>query len=221
MLRTGCLLCVLVAVAGCGGGGGSSGSRQPPDGDNDGFADAQDCAASDATRWQLLAFQSVDLDADGRRVNSSGQICSGSALPSTHFAAAVAAGDVDCDDTNASISQLRPYASRDVDADGFSIASSGEVCSGAALPAGYGTTAPTIAAADCDDTIAAIWRLRMTFRDADADGVGAGAGEISCMGSGAPTGRSLRGYDPIDDPGDPNAGTVSNLELASWQLTTP
>src|SRR5687768_4949459 len=85
-----CLLFAL--VAGCGGGGGS---RPPSNGDGDPFADAQDCAPSDASRWQSLSFQSLDADADDHRTNSAGQLCAGASLPATHSATAVAANEVD------------------------------------------------------------------------------------------------------------------------------
>ncbi|WP_161829938.1 hypothetical protein [Steroidobacter agaridevorans] len=176
---------------------------------------------NDASRWQNLSYQSVDSDADGHRASSSGQLCAGSALPSSHSASAVAASDVDCNDSDASLWRILPYVSRDADADGFSLAASGEVCSGDALPAGYGTTAPQATLADCDDSSATTWRVMMTYGDADGDGVGAGAGEVTCIGTNAPPARSLLGYDPVDDPSDPTAISVSNLELSAWQLTTP
>jgi hypothetical protein len=213
-------LLLLAFLAGCGGGGGG-GEKRPPDADADGVADAQDCAVNDATRWQNLSYQSVDSDADGHRVSSSGQLCAGSALPSSHSASAVAANDIDCNDNNASLWQMLPYVSRDADADNFSIAAAGDVCSGDALPSGYGTTAPQATLADCDDSSATTWRLLMTYGDADGDGVGAGVGAVTCMGPTAPPARSLLGYDPVDDPGDPTAASVSNLELSAWQLTTP
>jgi hypothetical protein len=59
----------------------------------------------------------------------------------------------------------------------------------------------------------------MLYVDADGDGVGAGAGQISCVGTAAPPGFSLLGYDPLDDPSDPTAAVISSLELAPWQLT--
>jgi hypothetical protein len=216
-VRAVCLLLLAVVLAGCGG----SSSNRSRDGDADGIADAQDCAPTDSSRWQSLAFQSVDGDRDGFRVNSSGQLCAGSALPPTHSASAVAAGDLDCDDNAASRWRMLPHVSRDADADGFSIASTGQVCSGSVLPAGFGTTVPPLVATDCDDSDAATWRIRMTYADADGDEVGAGPGAVTCIGTGAPSGRSLLGYDPVDDPSDPNAGVSSNLELSSWLLTTP
>jgi hypothetical protein len=208
-------------LVGCGGGGGGPRPSSPSDADRDGIADAQDCAPTDSTTWQRLSFQSLDSDADGHRANSAGELCVGGSLPSTHFASPVAASDVDCDDSDTSRWQNRPYSSRDVDADGFSIAAAGQVCSGASLPAGYGPTAPLAVAADCDDANAVAWRVMTTYGDADADGVGAGAGEVMCMGANPPANRSLLGYDPSDDPSDPDAGAIASVDLPSWLLTTP
>ena len=219
-MRNGYLFLFGAFLVGCGGGGGGSDGRAR-DTDGDGVADAQDCAAANSTNWRLLGFQSVDVDGDSHRVNSSGELCVGSALPSTHFASAVAASEIDCDDSSASTWQMQSYVSRDADADGFSVAMSGEVCSGTTLPAGYGTTIPPAISADCDDTAASVWRFMTTYRDADGDGVGAGSGEPTCVGANASPNRSLLGYDPVDDPSDPTAATLSNLELSPWQFTVP
>jgi hypothetical protein len=271
-VRNGYLLLLFAILSGCGGGGG--GGKRASDADADGVADAQDCAPSDASRWQNLSFQSIDSDADGRRVNSGGQLCAGSSLPASRSTSTVTASDadcndnlasvwrdapyaardvdsdgfsvvasgtvcagndlpagfgstapasasIDCDDNLASVWRDAPYAARDVDSDGFSVVASGRICTGNALPAGFGSTAPASASIDCDDSTASIWQLRMTYSDADADGVGAGAGMLTCMGATAPPTRSLLGYDPVDDPNDPTSATVSNLELEVWQLSTP
>lgn len=214
-MRNAYLFLITAVLVGCGGGGGG---KQPPNADGDGVADAQDCAPVDSTRWRVLQFQAIDAEGDGHAVNSPGELCVGAALPSTHFASAVPASDVDCDDTAASVWRLLPYEGRDADMDGFNVAASGEVCSGAALPSGYHATTSPPVSADCDDANAAVWRLRMTYGDADGDGVGAGPGDVTCIGAGAAPNRSLLGYDPVDDPNDPNAITSSTVELASWQL---
>jgi hypothetical protein len=212
------VLVLFALLAACGGGGGGGGGRNA-DADGDGVANAQDCASNDPTRWQNLNFQSVDIDTDGHRVNSDGQLCVGSSLPSTHFA--MPASALDCDDNDASTWQMLPYGARDADGDGLYVAASGQLCAGAGLPAGYGAIAPQAKVADCDDTLAIVWRLRTTYVDADGDGVGAGRGEVSCVGAAASPGRSLFGYDPVDNPSDPAAVTVSNTELSPWQLLTP
>src|SRR5688572_21522663 len=97
VLKSLSLLLMSVMLASCGGGRSSSPPPAPLDSDRDSIADAQDCAPTDATRWQLLTFGSVDVDGDTHRVNSTGQQCSGASLPATYFASAVAAVEVDCD----------------------------------------------------------------------------------------------------------------------------
>jgi hypothetical protein len=117
--------------------------------------------------------------------------------------------------------QLLTYQSVDSDSDGHWVNFTGQVCAGASLLPTYSATAVAASDQDCDDTNPAVWRLVMIYRDADGDGVGAGAGKVACAGTSAPAGFSLFGYDPLDDPSDPTAASVSNLELSSWQLTTP
>jgi hypothetical protein len=217
------LLLICCVLAACGGGGSSSPPPAPLDSDGDTIADAQDCAPMDGARWRTLTFSSVDGDGDTRRVNTTGQQCSGASLPATYFADPVAAADVDCDDAAATRWRMLPYAARDADLDNFSIPLTGEQCSGDALPAGYAATVPPQAqsAPDCDDSAASAWRYMMTFTDADGDGVGAGAGQTRCVGSSAPAGFSIYGYDPLDDANDPTAASVFNYELAPWLLSTP
>jgi hypothetical protein len=211
------LLCSVLAA--CGGGG----NRQPPppDADADSVADSQDCAPNDASRWQSLSFQSVDADADGRRANSSGQLCSGGSLPANYFAAAVAASDEDCNDASASVWRVLTYVARDTDADGFSAASSGSLCSGDALPTGYADALPTPLLVDCDDARATAWRFMTTYQDHDGDGVGSGSGASACIGTAAAAGFSLFGYDPLDDASNPSSSLTSNTELPAWLLTAP
>ncbi|HZI07036.1 MAG TPA: hypothetical protein VEZ71_23650, partial [Archangium sp.] len=60
-------------------------------------AKGTDCAPTDASRWQSLAFQYVDADGDGRTVPASGQVCTGSTLPAPY---ATKANGNDCDETN-------------------------------------------------------------------------------------------------------------------------
>jgi hypothetical protein len=204
-----------LVVAACGGDGGGH-PQPPPNADGDAFADAQDCAPNDPTRWQSLAFQSVDSDSDGHRVSSAGQLCSGAALPATHFAAAVAPADVDCDDANAASWQMLAYLGRDADADGFAVPQTGQLCTGAALPASYRAAAPLQLTIDCDDGNGAAWRYMTLYADADGDHVGAGSGTPTCVGAAASAGFSFYGYDPA-----PSDGSIADFELDVQQLTTP
>lgn len=210
---------VCALVVGCGGGGGSAPAVQ--NADHDSVPDSQDCAPNDSTKWRLLSYKSVDLDSDGHFVNSSGQVCAGSALPPNYSASQVSAGNSDCDDSSSARWQLLSYSAVDVDSDGYAAAKTGQVCSGASLPTGYSAIQPDVSALDCDDGDPSKWRLMTIYADADGDGVGAGAGKVTCVGSSAPPGYSLFGYDPSDDPADPASRSVSNLELSSWQFATP
>jgi len=212
------LLCSVLAA--CGGGGGGR-QPPPPDADADSVADSLDCAPNDATRWQSLSFQSVDADADGRRANASGQLCSGASLPANYFATAVAAGDEDCNDASATVWRVLPYVARDADADGFTAANSGNVCSGDVLPTGYANALPVRSLLDCDDASATAWRFMTTYQDNDGDGIGSGSGTSACIGTTAAAGFSLYGYDPLDDANNPSSSLTSKLELPSWLLTAP
>src|SRR5688500_6493790 len=90
------IVLVFAVLESCGGGGRSSSPPPTPlDSDRDSVSDAQDCAPTDGTRWQLLTFGSIDVDGDTHRVNSTGQQCSGASLPATYFANAVGAAEVD------------------------------------------------------------------------------------------------------------------------------
>jgi hypothetical protein len=212
------LLLICFVLAACGGGGSSSPPPTPPaplDSDGDTVADAQDCAPMDGARWRTLTYGSIDSDGDTRRVNSTGQQCSGASLPATYFADAVAAADVDCDDAAATRWRMLPFAARDADLDNFSVAQTGEVCSGDTLPAGYAATAPA-QPPDCNDNAPTAWRNRVIYADADGDGVGAGGGQPTCIGSNAPAGFSLYGYDPLD-----SSASASNTELPAWLLSVP
>lgn len=118
--------------------------------------------------------------------------------------------------------QMLSYQSSDADSDGHFANSSGQVCSGSSLPANYSVAQATDPAMlDCDDNNSSVWRLVTVYADKDGDGVGAGPGQVSCIGKAAPAGFSLLGYDPVDDPSNPNSAAVSDLDLPSWQLLTP
>lgn len=209
------MLVACAAIVGCSGGS----KHRVADADRDSVADAQDCAPNDPLASRLLSFQSEDADSDSHFVNATGQVCAGSTLPS-RYAAGPIAGNPDCDDANATRWQLLPFVARDADTDGHQVAGSGQVCSGANLPAGY-FAAPAVPPEDCNDANSSAWRFMTIYADADGDTVGAGHGTVTCVGTSAGPGFSLLGYDPLDDPADPNAAAVSTLDLPSWLLTTP
>lgn len=116
---------------------------------------------------------------------------------------------------------MLPYVARDADADTFTAASTGNVCSGDSLPAGYLSAAPAALTADCDDASATTWRLMTTYQDHDGDGVGSGRGTITCIGSAPASGSSLYGYDPLDDASDPSSSLTARFDLPSWLLSIP
>jgi hypothetical protein len=194
----------------------SNGDRGPSDTDGDSFVDTQDCASNDPARWQSLNYQSLDGDGDGHFVNSSGSRCSGASLPGTHLASTVPAASVDCNDANAGSWQLLSYVAVDTDLDGFRVASSGQICSGTTLPAGFATLVPTSQQVDCDDGNASSWRFATQWSDVDNDGIGSGSGMVACIGAMAGAGFSLYGYDP-----NPSSTPVSNVDLPSWLMTVP
>jgi hypothetical protein len=163
---------------------------------------ASDCAPEDATRWGFLQYWSRDLDGDGRTVPpyvqspySSGTVCTGSALPAG-YSTSSAAAPYDCDDADATLWIARQGAP-DADGDGWGEGPLAPVCSGEALPEGYGTHANDCATAD-----PALWRWTVLYPDADGDGVGAPPRDVQCLGATIPDGWSEKGWDSNDgDPG--------------------
>jgi hypothetical protein len=211
--HTALLLLSLLSLVAC--GGGASGGGGPPltasDADGDGVVDTADCAPSNAEQWRNLAFASRDEDGDGFRVNAEGILCSGHSLPSTRFVEKVPTESIDCSDSDHSVWSLLEYGARDADQDGYSVVEEGSVCSGQSLPLGYASSPSS--QLDCDDTADARWRWMGIYTDRDGDGVGSGAVDTSCVGSVAPAGYALTGYDPLDDPSDPTSLITSSFDL--------
>jgi hypothetical protein len=183
----------MLSLAGCGG----SERGTVSDADNDGVADSVDCAPQLAQAWRLLDFASIDQDEDGFRVNASGQVCAGGALPPNRFATSVSADSMDCDDSDATIWSTRIYAAVDTDHDGYGVAKSGEVCAGAALPAGLIAMLPAAADLDCDDADPYKWhRSDFASRDRDGDGYGIAEAGIWCGQGTLPAGMSANSTPP-------------------------
>jgi hypothetical protein len=105
---------------------------------------------------------------------------------------------LDCDDGNAALSHLLPFAARDRDGDAYMVAESGSVCAGTALPAGY-FAALDPAKVDCDDASATAWRTVTLYQDADSDGLGTGNGQDRCIGANAPAATSFTAGDCNDN----------------------
>jgi hypothetical protein len=181
----------------------------------EGYADSSlDCAPEDATRWGLRSYTSRNLDGDGRSVPANpsypygtAQVCSGTALPAG-YSTATAAQPYDCDDANAAISVVRSGAP-DEDGDGWGAGPVAPVCSGDALPEGYGPHGNDCATAD-----PALWRWTVLYPDADGDGVGAPPRDVQCLGAEIPDGWSEKGWDAND--GDPGA----QLDAGDWDPLT-
>lgn len=181
-------------------------------------ANSADCDDTDRTRWASLAFASRDEDADARRVNQAGSLCSAAALPAGYFADDIGTSEPDCDDADPARWILLAYRGRDRDGDGRPVAETGNLChSAATLPADYAADVPA-SLADCDDADAARWRRVSVYLDRDGDGVGAGTRLVQCHGATPTAGLSLKGYDPNDDPDDPDAALVSELDLPQTLL---
>jgi hypothetical protein len=78
---------------------------------------------------------------------------------------------------------MLPYAYRDLDGDGATVADSGTVCSGAALPASYASAA---SGDDCDDHDPTLTQWLDGYPDADHDHVGFGTVAHLCTNGALP-----------------------------------
>ncbi|NMO22014.1 hypothetical protein HPC49_37920 [Pyxidicoccus fallax] len=121
-----------------------------------------DCATSDATRWQVLAFSHRDGDGDGFTVPQTGTVCSGATLPAGH---ATSARGLDCDDTvPARHTSVQAWV--DTDADGVGAGEPVVMCTDGTVPkpwSGSGT--------DCAADDGTRWRmLPYAHVDRDEDG---------------------------------------------------
>jgi len=176
----------------------------PPDGpppidvDRDGVPAELDCNDDDPTVWRNLPYSFRDADGDGRTVEASGTVCSGSALPPGY---STVAGDPDCDDRDAAVfALLVGFADRD--GDGFGDGMAMPFCTAGSLPAGFVAIDGDCAAGD-----PALWIDRpYSFRDADGDGAAVPeTGEV-CSGNALPSGYLTTAPvgRPLDcDDGDP------------------
>jgi ELWxxDGT repeat protein len=132
--------------------GSGSGSTSPgstaADTDSDGVADEQDVCPGEDDALQVTRYKLTDADSDGYADGSlSAKVCPSNTDYTLTLAQVVYN---DCDSSNAAKWQMLAYSYRDADNDGHSIASSGSLCTGASLPAGYLTS--SLGTTDCDDT---------------------------------------------------------------------
>jgi hypothetical protein len=160
---------------------------------------------ADCDDTDLLIFESKTgyLDADGDLFGDGALLtfCTNGTLPANHVPVAG-----DCAPVDAAAWTSRDYAFRDVDGDGAAIASSGSVCSGAALPAGYLAQAPPNRPLDCDDADPAIFESLSGYLDEDGDGFGVGSSLTFCTAGQLPAGHA------------PTAGDCSPNDGTTWTL---
>lgn len=152
-----------------------------------------DCDDADSGVWALLSVW-LDADLDGVGAGMAGAVCALSAP------AGFARVDGDCEPADPALWALRAAAAFDGDGDGVpaALVPPVQLCSGAALPAGY---AAQVRVPDCDDARPEVYRWLAVFADLDGDGVGAGAATVSCLADAAPAGMARLGHDPDDsDP---------------------
>ncbi|QRN96548.1 hypothetical protein JRI60_47395 [Archangium violaceum] len=145
-----------------------------------------DCDDTQATRWALVTSY-VDTDGDGFGTGDAVLQCT-TGIPELGYAPR----GQDCAPGDNTRWRMLAYSHRDEDLDGATRAESGQVCGGAALPAGY-TQSP--GGDDCNDTNAAVQVSWSVFPDTDGDGVGAGSRETVCAGKERPAGYSPTGTD--------------------------
>ncbi|WP_164015851.1 hypothetical protein [Pyxidicoccus trucidator] len=121
-----------------------------------------DCAATDATAWQTLAFSHRDVDGDGFTVSQAGTLCSGAALPSDYKTSAN--GD-DCNDA-VPTEHTRLQAWADMDADGVGSGEATTLCTDGTVRAPWSATGT-----DCEPEDGTRWTTRSYFHvDRDTDG---------------------------------------------------
>ncbi len=95
-------------------------------------------------------FAFADADGDGVGAGTIGWIKS----PHETLPSGYSTTNTDCDDNNGSMWQYLTYTFRDADGDGYTVPSSGVVCSSASLPSGFTNAAN---GNDCDDTDLSNW----------------------------------------------------------------
>jgi hypothetical protein len=119
----------------------------------------------------------------------------------------------DCASNDVLAWQVLTFASRNDDGDTARVNATGQVCTGATLPANRFAAAVPAADTDCDDANASAWISR-TYAAVDADGDGAGiaASGSVCSGAALPAGyvANLPALADLD---------CDDADLAKWRLT--
>jgi ELWxxDGT repeat protein len=130
------------------GSGTSNPGSTPADTDMDGVTDDQDVCPGENDALQVTRYKLTDADSDNYADGSlSAKVCPSNTVYTLTLAQVVYS---DCDSTDSTKWQTLAYSHRDADNDGHSTPSSGSICTGAALPAGYLTS--SLGTADCDDS---------------------------------------------------------------------
>lgn len=199
------ILFVLLSLVACGGNDTEDTNDPVNDSDGDGFSKADDCAPQDSGKWVLLSYQSVDLDSDGVKIESNGELCTNGQIPAGYFSSPAANNESDCNDANGNIWQsLTLY--EDKDSDGVGTLPSAPVCVGQLPVAGYSTLAT-----DCNDNDSGVWRLAsFASRDGDTDGWNINETGQVCAGSNLP-----QGY--FTTPVDASAMDCNDANASVWQ----
>lgn len=201
------ILSTIIILSACSNSNDTADNDDP---DGDGKVSTNDCAPQDASKWQLLPYQSVDLDDDGIRVNSVGELCTNGELPPGYFSTMSAAAQLDCDDNDTNIWQsLDLYT--DNDADGVGIAPAESMCVGELPIAGFSTQGT-----DCNDTNAAVWTDTLYLSvDTDLDGRAINSSGQLCTNGNLPAGYISTALDGGIDPdcNDSDANIWQNTAL--------
>jgi hypothetical protein len=162
-------------------GEGESLRRCSGHGTEPGYAfEGNDCAPSDAWRWQWRSYASRDADGDSAYALETGVVCSGLQLPSGY---SEWSWDGDCDDRNPSVYRSWSVFA-DADGDRVGAGAATNVCGAAQVPAGYSTVAT-----DCAPEDRSLWQtLAWQYRDTDGDGYGVSSSGTLCAGASLPAG---------------------------------
>jgi hypothetical protein len=102
----------------------------------------------------------------------------------------------DCAPLDSTRFQKLSYQFRDADSDGYTVETSGDVCTGEELPKGFLIQAGE---SDCNDNSAELNIYRIGFKDNDGDGYGAGQPILFCTNGDLPLGSSRTDTDCNDD----------------------
>jgi hypothetical protein len=142
----------------------------PLDTDGDLVANANDCAASDATRWRIATLY-TDADGDHYTVGAGTSQCIGMLAPAG--TSLVSTNPQDCNDQDPAVALMRTVWP-DGDGDGAGYGAATQMCV-SAPPPGY-----AVNNIDCNDSDPTVRYLIGGYLDGDGDGFGTGAQQTFC-----------------------------------------